>query len=83
MCDDVRGDLSRAHLGARPVRHLREAGARRTIPSALRRSRSARFLERVEAAWGTGAISAELFAPSRASDERFRQSWARFERATP
>jgi pimeloyl-ACP methyl ester carboxylesterase len=39
-----------------------------------------RFLERVEVEWGTGAISAELFAPSRASDERFRQSWARFER---
>ena len=39
-----------------------------------------RFLERVEAEWGTGAISAELFAPSRASDESFRQSWARFER---
>ena len=43
-------------------------------------SATAQFLERVEAAWGTGAISAELFAPSRASDERFRQSWARFER---
>jgi pimeloyl-ACP methyl ester carboxylesterase len=38
------------------------------------------FLERVEAVWGTGEISAELFAPSRASDESFRQSWARFER---
>ncbi len=39
------------------------------------------FLARVEAAWGTGSISAELFAPGRAHDESFRQSWARFERA--
>jgi len=39
-----------------------------------------RFLERVEAEWGTGSISAELFAPGHASDASFRQSWARFER---
>ena len=39
-----------------------------------------RFLKRVEAEWGTGSISAELFAPSHASDASFRQSWARFER---
>lgn len=39
-----------------------------------------RFLERIEETWGTGTISAEVFAPSHAQDERFRQSWARFER---
>jgi len=38
------------------------------------------FLERVEESWGTGAISADYFAPSVAHDEAFRQSWARFER---
>jgi pimeloyl-ACP methyl ester carboxylesterase len=38
-----------------------------------------RFLQRVEAEWGTGSISAELFAPGHASDASFRQSWARFE----
>lgn len=37
------------------------------------------FLERVEASWGTGA-SVNAFAPTKASDERFRQWWARFER---
>jgi pimeloyl-ACP methyl ester carboxylesterase len=39
-----------------------------------------KFLERVEEAWGTGSLSAEHFAPSRANDEAFRRSWARFER---
>jgi pimeloyl-ACP methyl ester carboxylesterase len=39
-----------------------------------------KFLERVEEAWGTGSISTDLFAPSLAHDERFRRSWARFER---
>jgi class 3 adenylate cyclase len=38
------------------------------------------FLQRIEESWGTGAISAEYFAPSMAADEAFRQSWARFER---
>ncbi|MFL5238383.1 MAG: alpha/beta fold hydrolase [Rhizomicrobium sp.] len=36
-------------------------------------------LERLEKAWGTGE-SLALFAPSVADDEKFRQSWARFER---
>jgi pimeloyl-ACP methyl ester carboxylesterase len=36
-------------------------------------------LEAVEARWGTGA-NLELFAPGRASDERFRSWWARYER---
>ncbi|WP_407120406.1 alpha/beta fold hydrolase [Bradyrhizobium sp. STM 3561] len=36
-------------------------------------------LERMEKAWGTGE-SLALFAPSVAADEKFRQSWARFER---
>ena len=38
------------------------------------------FLGLIEQVWGTGAISTEYFAPSRADDEAFRQSWARFER---
>jgi pimeloyl-ACP methyl ester carboxylesterase/class 3 adenylate cyclase len=38
-----------------------------------------RFLDRVEESWGTG-LSADYFVPSLANDERFRQSWARFER---
>ncbi len=38
------------------------------------------FLQRIEESWGTGAISADYFAPSMAADEAFRQSWARFER---
>jgi class 3 adenylate cyclase len=37
------------------------------------------FIARTREAWGKG-LSAELFAPSLAGDERFRQSWARFER---
>lgn len=37
------------------------------------------FLQRVEQTWGTGA-SLQAFAPTKASDERFRQWWARFER---
>lgn len=40
----------------------------------------AQFLDLVEESWGTGSISADYFAPSRASDESFRRSWARFER---
>ena len=39
-----------------------------------------KFLERIEETWGTGTISANLFNPSVAHDERFRQSWARIER---
>ncbi|KRR17693.1 adenylate/guanylate cyclase domain-containing protein [Bradyrhizobium retamae] len=37
------------------------------------------FLEKVEQSWGTGA-SITAFAPTWASDERFRQWWARSER---
>jgi class 3 adenylate cyclase len=37
------------------------------------------FLKRVEVSWGTGA-SLQAFAPSKVSDEAFRQWWARFER---
>ena len=39
-----------------------------------------KFLDKVEESWGTGALSADLFAPSLAKDEAFRQSWGRFER---
>jgi pimeloyl-ACP methyl ester carboxylesterase len=38
------------------------------------------LLQGVESQWGTGAISTDRFAPSRAGDEGFRRSWARFER---
>ncbi len=38
------------------------------------------FLEMIEQDWGTGSLSARLFAPSLVDDEPFRQSWARFER---
>jgi class 3 adenylate cyclase len=37
------------------------------------------FLEKVEQSWGTGA-SLGAFAPTKVTDERFRQWWARFER---
>jgi class 3 adenylate cyclase/alpha-beta hydrolase superfamily lysophospholipase len=37
------------------------------------------FLDRVERNWGTGA-SLKAFAPSKVSDERFVDWWARFER---
>src|SRR5215208_972949 len=37
------------------------------------------FLQRVETSWGTGA-SLAAFAPSKVSDQAFRQRWARFER---
>jgi class 3 adenylate cyclase len=37
------------------------------------------FLEKIEQSWGKGA-SLSAFAPSKATDERFKQWWARFER---
>ena len=37
------------------------------------------FLERIERGWGTG-FSADVFAPSMAGNDRFRESWARLER---
>jgi class 3 adenylate cyclase len=39
-----------------------------------------RFLARCQAEWGTGAIGATVFAPSKALDDKFRRSWGRFER---
>jgi pimeloyl-ACP methyl ester carboxylesterase len=38
-----------------------------------------RFLEMVDQSWGTAA-SLSAFAPTKVTDERFRQWWARFER---
>lgn len=38
-----------------------------------------RFLERVDREWGTG-MTARIFAPSIAQDDRHVQSWGRFER---
>ena len=40
----------------------------------------AALLELVESSWGTGTLSTDYFAPSRAADAAFRDSWARFER---
>jgi class 3 adenylate cyclase len=37
------------------------------------------FLEKIEQSWGTGA-SLSAFAPTKVTDERFKQWWARFER---
>ena len=38
-----------------------------------------KFVEWIENSWGKG-FSADVFAPSLAADDSFRQSWARFER---
>jgi class 3 adenylate cyclase len=38
-----------------------------------------RFLERIDRSWGTAA-SLSAFAPTKVTDERFTQWWARFER---
>lgn len=48
-------------------------------PWALRPEQWDGFLRTLEAQWGQG-ISARFFAPSRADDEAFVQSWGRFER---
>jgi pimeloyl-ACP methyl ester carboxylesterase len=48
-------------------------------PIGLPRAALDGYLDLIEQTWGTGA-TVEHFAPSRARDERFRQSWARFER---
>jgi pimeloyl-ACP methyl ester carboxylesterase len=48
-------------------------------PIGLPREALDHYLEVLEQTWGTGA-TVNHFAPSRARDERFRQSWARFER---
>jgi pimeloyl-ACP methyl ester carboxylesterase len=37
------------------------------------------FLQQIEQSWGKG-ISLSAFAPSKATDERFKQWWGRFER---
>jgi len=38
------------------------------------------LLKVVESQWGTGMLSTDQFAPSRAQDDAFRRSWARYER---
>ena len=48
-------------------------------PIGLSREQLGIFLDRVEESWGAG-LSADYFVPSLSNDERFRQSWARFER---
>jgi pimeloyl-ACP methyl ester carboxylesterase len=37
------------------------------------------FIDMIDREWGTGN-SLHVFAPSKATDQRFRQWWARFER---
>jgi pimeloyl-ACP methyl ester carboxylesterase len=48
-------------------------------PIGLPREALDRYVDLIERTWGTGA-TVEQFAPSRARDEHFRQSWGRFER---
>jgi class 3 adenylate cyclase/alpha-beta hydrolase superfamily lysophospholipase len=48
-------------------------------PSAPTPAQIERFLERVDREWGTG-MTARMFAPSIAQDDRHVQSWGRFER---
>ena len=48
-------------------------------PWAMRPEGFERLQERIDAEWGTG-LTPKLFAPSRANDEAFVRSWARFER---
>jgi pimeloyl-ACP methyl ester carboxylesterase len=48
-------------------------------PIGVPAERFGRFIARMKESWGKG-VSSELYAPSLAHDERFRQSWARFER---
>jgi pimeloyl-ACP methyl ester carboxylesterase len=49
-------------------------------PAGATQQQADHFLARCQAEWGTGVVSAKVFAPSRALDEEFRRSWARFER---
>jgi class 3 adenylate cyclase len=48
-------------------------------PIGVPTERLGKFIARMKESWGKG-VSSELYAPSLAHDERFRQSWARFER---
>ena len=48
-------------------------------PWAASAEQSARLQQHIDESWGTG-VTPRLFAPSRADDEAFVASWARFER---
>jgi pimeloyl-ACP methyl ester carboxylesterase len=48
-------------------------------PWGLSREEVDTFLSRTRETWGTGGI-ADVFSPSAASDERYRQWWARYQR---
>ena len=48
-------------------------------PWATSHEQSNQLQQLVDESWGTG-VTARIFAPSRANDEAFVQSWARFER---
>lgn len=48
-------------------------------PIGLPREALDRYVDMIERSWGSGS-TVDQFAPSRAGDEAFRQSWARFER---
>jgi pimeloyl-ACP methyl ester carboxylesterase len=48
-------------------------------PWGLTREEVDRFLERTRETWGTGGI-VDVFSPSAANDERYRQWWAKYQR---
>ncbi|HSW94671.1 MAG TPA: adenylate/guanylate cyclase domain-containing protein [Patescibacteria group bacterium] len=48
-------------------------------PLGLEQEEVARFLKRTKETWGTGGV-ADVFSPSVANDERYRQWWARYQR---
>ena len=48
-------------------------------PIGIPREALDRYADLIEQSWGTGR-TVDQFAPSRARDERFRESWGRFER---
>jgi class 3 adenylate cyclase len=49
------------------------------IPWGVSDAGSRRLQQQIEERWGTG-MTAQLFAPSRAAEPEFRESWGRFER---
>lgn len=65
--------LTVANTGARLLRDGDE------YPWGLSREDVDRFLDRAKRTWGTGGIT-DVFSPSAAEDERYRQWWARYQR---
>ena len=48
-------------------------------PWGLSRAEVDRFLQRTQETWGTGGV-VDVFSPSAANDERYRQWWAKYQR---